>query len=383
LLLRWRGCDAQCEEPRGEYIADLISAAGHFDYLRFWLFRLLRKRSSYWGHYSQRASTVLTLARQGDADARKAVYRCFQDGGEEAYLAKEIVTLDGLRGLRWILDASSFVSTHERAWELDSWREEAEKVDGKKAVDAFFESDPLLQDLSEREADKQKPPPPVNRSFEEFRRSYLRNSPIGPLNPLEWAKTATPKELQKAAADLLVATDPRWLRALTYSLKGQCELIDVPAVIEKARWWLGEGHNPYIQVLERIESPVVREFGLDLLSRDSLDGLDLLERNAAAEDLVLVHSMLPSFETIDSDKLHGVVLALLQMCHRSSDDNRVAILDWLVEHSPCSLCRESAVRDLVECGGLTTDQMAELQWDCVPETRQMARNSEFRTSISS
>jgi len=66
----------------------------------------------------------------------------------------------------------------------------------------------------------------------------------------------------------------------------------------------------------------------------------------------------PFASEVDRDRLHRLVLDMLRLWHeRPAPALEPAMLGALHEHGPCSFCRESATRRLLELGALTA-QMA-------------------------
>ena len=123
--------------------------------------------------------------------------------------------------------------------------------------------------------------------------------------------------------------------------------------------------------MSNIRDRRLRIFGLELIERGRLlHGMKLLASNLEVGDESLL--LETAISLIDSTDLHGVILSLLKV---RKEIQTVEILDWIVDQSPCSLCRNSAVRDLIEIGKASDSILQECLFDIDSDTRAIARTA--------
>jgi hypothetical protein len=98
--------------------------------------------------------------------------------------------------------------------------------------------------------------------------------------------------------------------------------------------------------LAATQDPRVRALARDLVEHGAatvLDGaIDILSKQRHSGDGALLAARLS--RGIPEPNVHSVGHSLLEWCERSRAPQRRALVTWIWDHSPCSLCRESALR---------------------------------------
>ena len=127
LILRWPGYDSQCENSRGWYSVEIMKASCHEAELRHELIAFLRRKPSESPHSWHRKSIALELAKRGDAAMRDTIYELFS-AEDDFRFGDEIVALDGIEGLDWIVSHSIGNLDQSNAWRFEMWLEGLSEV---------------------------------------------------------------------------------------------------------------------------------------------------------------------------------------------------------------------------------------------------------------
>lgn len=190
------------------------------------------------------------------------------------------------------------------------------------------------------------------------------------------ARTASEEDLEVAFRRLLFETrrDPlrRWLALFREVTLPRLDdrLFDLAVSDDQEVRWAA------VRALANVRAPEVREFALRLLRER---GPEVLLDSEAARlftasyepgDHEALEAALPAEAEVNH--LHGVSQDLLQVAQAQSDPELAGCLRWVYEHSPCSLCREQAVRELLERERAPEDLLRECLHDVSAETRKMA-----------
>lgn len=120
--------------------------------------------------------------------------------------------------------------------------------------------------------------------------------------------------------------------------------------------------------LEEIRDPRVRQLGLHLIASGWIeDGINVLATNAIPGDEIVILTAARSLT--DARDIHLVGMDMFRI---TDDLNVKDLLVWAYDETPCSFCRESAVRRLIEINDATESLLGECLLDCDPETRRLA-----------
>jgi hypothetical protein len=101
--------------------------------------------------------------------------------------------------------------------------------------------------------------------------------------------------------------------------------------------------------------------------------LDIFEKNFANDDArIISDSILASKPT--EDDIHRFGLSITSIAEENKTSELKDMLMWVYENTPCSNCRESAVKRLNEIGALSQEMIDECMWDGSEEIREFARS---------
>jgi hypothetical protein len=171
----------------------------------------------------------------------------------------------------------------------------------------------------------------------------------------KWGAQASDGDIQLAAEGLLAATDPaRQLAHLRIFRERRYPSPDLGPLFELAGSDDTRMANAALSALENVTDPAVRSLALRLMET----GSDL--RGRAAD--LLVHNFEPGdHERVlrwfcneqDAEVRHSLGFGLPRFWDHNPDDvSRTPMLLALYEYGPCSLCREGAVRRLIELNSM-------------------------------
>ena len=365
LILRWPGYDAQFESSRGWYTAELLEVTNYKSELVLRLLLLMGRKKGSWRDHSHRKALALELALRGNEEVRSSIFASFNCDGELRY-ADEIVALEGLGGLDWILARVDPEFMIKEAWRFESWLEDATAIDGESAGNSWKEnavkSNPLVRRLLDTANRRIQPTKemPQTESYEAMRATSRSSS------SKTWFRRAADEEIKKAWRAFEEETDPVWVRKFGLGLDCRPDLCDPYPIIQRALNWDQEP-NYFGISLSGLDHPSVRELGLELVSKGHVSsGTWTLRSSVAAGDLpVLIEA---ASRVVDDSDLHRIGLDFLDYKTVKSE----ALLNWVYEHTPCSFCRNSAVRDMLQHGFITRIILDECLLDCDPDTRKLA-----------
>lgn len=376
LVLRWPGFDAQCEEKRGWYTVELMAASGFPGGLEDLTIRLLDRRRGYWAHRSHRQAVVLELARRGLPAARDAVYAHF-DPLNEFEFAREILDLDGLEGLIWLISHKGVMPAPENSWTFHWWLDDLREKLGEPAVSEWLAresaSRPEVAEFARLAAmplSKPWKPPAYDAEVPSYEilRAQGRTPGSERMSIYRWVRLAESRELERAWRAMETEQDPDWLWRLAGGLSRKPEHCDIGKMVERALAW-DRRHNPFARALEGIVDPRVRQLGFDLILKGAAaDGLGPVVTNyRSGDDTAILAAVTPLTDDWD---VHGTGLDVLRLSDRL--DCRDLLL-WVYEQTPCSECRNSALRHLIDRVQAPELVLRECLADCLEDTREIAR----------
>jgi hypothetical protein len=100
--------------------------------------------------------------------------------------------------------------------------------------------------------------------------------------------------------------------------------------------------------------------------------LELFVSNYAAGDAALIHAALPS-ACANDDTLHAMGSSLLHLCEENPGTEIAPLLMWICEQTPCTICRRSAVKIMVDHNCLSVSMAEECSEDADEDTREYGR----------
>lgn len=366
------------ECSRGWYSVELMEASGMSGQLTEILVRHLARTKANESNASHRERVVCELALRGNTGAKEALYSHFSVN-REFRLADEIIEVDGLSGLDWVISHSVGLLDPKLQWRYESWIDTLKETSGVEVVTEWLDREsgmrPEIREFAQV-ATAQRPPrdrskqvSKSNTTYEEMLQEALLPGATRTF-PVRWAAQANDVELARAWRAFVDEQDEEWLSRLGRALRRRPQFCDLGKAISRAREWDKE-ENPFVKAMEGMTDSRLRDLALELIAAGWIvDGVGLLERNAVAGDEQLVLSSIASL-TDDWD-LHSVGMDLNDIGKRLESSE---LLLWAYENNPCSFCREHVVRALIENQLAPEWLLRECLYDCVSDTRELAEGA--------
>ena len=375
LILCRPGYGDYMECSRGWYSVELMEASGMSGQLTEMLIRHLARTKANERNVSHRERVVCVLALRGNADAKAALYSNFSSKNEFR-LADEIIELDGLSGLDWVISNSVGLLDPKLQWRYESWIDKLKESLGEEVVTEWLDRESEMRSeirefarvaaVRQRPRHRSKPSSKSSITYEEMREEALQPGATRTF-PMVWASRATDVELTKAWRSFEDEHDEDWLSRLARALRRKSEFCDLEKTISRAREW-GQEENPFVKAMEGVTDQRLRNLALELIASGwVVDGIGLLEKNASAGDEEWILSSVANLT--DEWDLHSVGMDLRKIGERLGSSE---LLLWAYENNPCSFCREHVVRAFLEIQRAPERLLRECLCDCVSDTRELA-----------
>lgn len=344
--LHCRAYDPQVEGTRHQYMFDLLRCLpeGEQRFLIDGVLGALGAEADEWDT-AQRFGIAMLLAKDGDAEARRAMYAAYREASWQ--VDECFVELDGIAGFLFVAERAGALpdpdDVHRSAFDFF---ERSCELCGEAALRAAFEKAAL-----------EKP------AIAAFRRAVEGWDPPKHERPLR----PTDEELLEMARSFPELQDPKeivarlrlfWRRPFPLDAGMLLGLLD--HADERVR-------NAALARLERVRDPRVRALAFEAKYRER--AAHLLVENYQPGDEALLAKWIR--EATDPEDRHGLQLGALSFFeahpHREVE---IPVWELLYESGDCGFCRGSVVRRLIEIDALRDDLRAECAWDAVPENRK-------------
>jgi hypothetical protein len=369
--------DPQCEGDRAGWMAEIIDAAGVEEQIiprALEGVRLATGDNRFWD-LTQLCRLARIFAGRGREDARRALYGAFQKEQHSMDLigGEEIVDLDGADGLIYLADMMGFWLSDQPDLSLDdspvNWFDDRHgEGAGIRLLEACaYHNERVaaylrhLQQPAEEEGrlriDQWRPTPDGADAHVCRMQSYSAEDILHDIETTDpdhnrfwfsgWGRHATEDQLRIIMARLFAEESPgrlfKYLRV--FLLRPLPEFDD--RLIQFAEHPDAEVRWTALRVLSNHEDPRVRELGIAKIrsGRTGEGELLLLRRNYRTGDHLLVANVLEVPE--DRENLHDLVYNLRQVYEQNQVPEARQAMLFVYEHSPCSLCRCSAVEILL------------------------------------
>ncbi len=371
------------ESRTPQYLIDLINHSGCKGRIQERLIQALPESNGSREAW-HRLEIVACFAKEGDLAAKESVYQsCLNPPTDEypAFGTEEIIEIDGKDGLGWLIENVSPRVDKGDAYMVKDW------------LDPFFEDEPVqavlfLQGIGSDNAKRcielyesslvTKPynPDRKPRTFADLIR-LLDNPKENRSKILAWARVATKADVRKAANLLESDLHPQWRTGLLQVFRRLLYPLDPEWLIY--HWGKADEETEvlFLTALSNIEHPKVRSVALDLLTSPvpRVDAFGLMRNNYQTGDVQLLLRLANQLD--DEDDAHEVALCTHHILDKRKPEDLGPLLEWIYHHNPCSLCREGAVRRLIAENSASREVLEECLFDCVEDSREMARTALF------
>ena len=356
--------DRQCEENRADYFMRLLDLAALRDAARDGILQALPATDEGWDR-DWTVNLLEALATDGDALAYDALRSLASTGYERA---QDGLACTGEVGLQWVAEHVLPSLPDDEMYRIGFWLPDEEADDAtplQKRLRVLY-----LENDAAREARRKARPetPPTARAF--FR---TLDEPSGPsVSGWEFARVADARQRRRAARRFLRETETRPLRRLVQAFRHGGFPLPARRLIRHA--FHPDRGGEVMRVLGTIRHPSVRRFALGLLRRRPLpwNALEALDANLRAGDERPVLAALRSVEGEDNVTRHNPILDVVGFMRTLPEGKWQPHAEWIYAHSPCSMCRASAVDWMAEHGTVPEAFLAEMPFDAESDIREAA-----------
>jgi hypothetical protein len=379
--------DWQCEETRGQYLADLVKLTGDRKFFRDGVLAALNSQGGEYGpdDILQMFGVARNWAEEGDETVRRTLYDVFaRDGYVRAamWCGLYMVKMDGLDALSFVVQFFGRLEEGDRLREFESLVTELEERDGKEAaaeaLTAAAAGRPDLAQLLEmlravenrRTQARQEWDAMPRRDYASVKRGILgQESRV--MSFMNWGEAATAEEIRNAAEDLLSESDEKRLWDYLRIFRHRRFPGPHSRLIELVKKGSRRLSHAAAQALTHIDDPDLRTVGLELMStpgRCDL-GVTLLAGWSQPGDYKLIEQALR--QPMSDDDFHSLGMDVLGFVKANPTGEAEPILCLIYEKGPCSNCRGSCVKHLIALQRLPDWMIEECRYDADSETREL------------
>jgi len=385
--------DRQCEETRGQYLADLVQMTSAPKFFRDGVLAALTSQGGEYGadDVLQMFGVARNWTGEGDETVRRTLYDVFARdafGRAEMWCGEYMVKMDGLDALLFVVQLFGRIEESERLRHFESLVTELEERDGKEAaaealaaaavgrLDLAQLLEMLRAEENRRTQARQQWDAMPRRGYASVKRGIMgQENRVKSL--MNWGKGATGEELQSAAEDLLSESDEKRLWDYLFIFRERRFPGPYGRLIElakKGNWRLSHAAT---EALTHGDDPELRTLGLELMNTaDRCDlGVTLLAGCSQPGDYKLIEQALR--QPMSEHVYHSLGMDVLGFVKANPTDEAEACLKLLYENGPCSTCRESCVKYLIALNRFPDWMRQECRYDADSGTRELvARRTE-------
>lgn len=406
-----RAFDPQCEGDRTSWLFQIIDASGAAARIAQRLIPELDQATSDFWDATQRCRIARELARRGHPEARTRLYACLRKWPDSMNVlaAEEIIALDGADGLLHVAD---FLGTLLRDmpdfWVDDEplrcFDDEKGAGSGRLLLDAASARLPnvavYLRHLDERHRENRAAditsPGGGSVSLDNVQLSPSGLSPYatrmqrvsaGQIVHLietedpqrsrfwftDWGRHASEEALSAVFRAMTTQSEPaRLCKYLRVFSQRAMPAFD-PVMLRYADHDNHDVRELANLALSNYAHPQVRRLAIERLEAGrALEGdLKLLKKNYNPGDATVVERTLHVPE--DRDQLHRLTCDCVELFRSKPVSELAKVMRFVYEESPCSHCRCSAVKSLVETMTAPNWLLIECQYDSSEEIRDYTR----------
>lgn len=365
--------DPQCEDARAPYLRALLDLTGEPAFYRDGLLAALDAidKDLYW---SQIFELCATFVEQGDTGLKPAMYRCFEClGYAETGLncAEVLVRLDGLDALHTVMNTFESEPAEDRPWQFRHLLETLQTRDGRYTLPP--ELDRFYNEWRAHEAqlDDERDRPNRPRETWETIRQSLSDRQFG--RKAAWIGSASAEEVRQAADALLQEPDHTRLSGLLRIFEWR-DFPGSPAPLLA----LAGGSDTTIArgaltALARLKGAEIRAAAMQAIAQPALrrGAIECMSANPEPGDYPLMESLL--WQDLNDGELHELCIGAKHYVAANPSPEAERTLVLVYENTPCSMCRYTAVKNLVEMDRLPAWIREECRYDAGEDTRALVK----------
>jgi len=376
--------DVQVEGTRASFMYDLV---GCLPDKHFYFHEVLRSLAGSGDDEdaAQRFHFAACLALDGSEEAKRAMYDNYTPGPRMGELIGiDFLKMDGIQGLLFVaekigallmvrpeeVDEGYLLSQSlEICGEQATWDALRDAGAGNSATETYRLAAAKTHSPGSEQSHRTKI---TSLRYEQLFHEVPANKPF---LLLRWGELANDEELELAAKRLLGAKDSKQQLAHLRIFARRRFPLDPHALVALADVEVDGVGFAAVKALSHVEHPAVRALAFQLIdtrARWRGGAIDLLAHNFQDGDHRIVLRWFQEEE--DREALHSLSIDVIDFWKRHPhEETLIPMMLALYEKGPCSFCRESAVRRLLERGGLSKILRAECAWDANSDIRDLVK----------
>lgn len=394
---RWLGWDLQCNGSFAEYTLELADLSGQPATCAEATFRAGAEE-----HDLETAwhldDLIVAWHGRGHQEALAALHGFFESNLRQgrAVGGHSIVAIKGYEGLCHVArrTAAMLVPDGQFAPHLfvDTCREDGGVADAEDRLRADAASDPAIaafvrmmdDDLERNRSRSANENPRACVTLDELLGvARDRSIPRGQrtLDVSRWGREAFDAEYAAGARELLDSDDPEVPVVLRRAFMVRPDAstfrpfpLGAEALAERVDDPMPEKRSIVRMILARNHGEVARRTAVRLLERGDCrdEVLRMFGENLFVTDVPLIEKAVFAIPHTDELYVHDTGLDVLAITDEFTDSAMSELLRWVYERTPCRMCREGAVRNLLDVGPLPGEIAFEAVYDASSDTRYMA-----------
>ena len=354
--------DPQFEDSRAPYLMALAERACLVYDVRQLIVAPIEETLDDWDRL-QRLRMLGEFAKRSNFEVVQLLRRYAEEMDSNAW-----TVLADCGELNWLVDNILPIMPTEDKWEVMLWANLESDLPSdikSKLTDAYEECASLRKSNTE-ENERDLSFGSVIQRIEQGNRNMLGLKRIGP--------NLTESQVLEVADRWLSERDFR--KGIRYA--GLFEVRKFPLPIEAIIDLIYIGNAPagFEEVLGSIDNPKVREVGLWMIHNLDYRGFQCLRKSGRPDDIPKLLTSLEKYQDEPDEYIHMLNINLRQVIETWSDSDRFPFLIWIYEHNPCSVCRSSAAKMMVDDGTLPDEYRREMQFDADSYCRELAAKNQ-------
>jgi len=332
---------------------------------------------------AQRFHFAVCLAFAGNEEAKRAMYANYNPGPRYGELiGVDFLELGGIEALLFVAEKIGAL-LREKPGEVDCGYLLSRSLDicGEQATwDALRQAGAknpsiekyksVAEESQRRTVGPSKPKDFASLTYDQLFSEWPGNKPY---LLWKWGEQASDQELKSAAKGLIAAKDSKHQLAHLRIFARRRFPLDVRALLALVDIEENRVGFAAMKALTHVADPAVRTLAFRLIDNRAMcrgEAIDLLVQNYEPGDHRIVLRWFQEEE--DLEARHSMGSGLIVFWKRHPDEGtEVEMMRSLYEQGPCSVCREKAVKRLLERGALSDELRAECAWDANSDIRDL------------
>jgi hypothetical protein len=380
--LRNYAYDGQSEPSRAQYIFDLISLLEKKEKIRRAILKGLATEQEHTWSLTHLFDLVKLFARQGDQEAKQAIYGRFLNHpieGSDWVGYEEILELDGLQGLFYIAERfGKVIEQNPEDWQtssiIDHFQNDNPKIKVKEELENVAKINKHIRlyldniKRTERNWEKNK------RNSEQFKDLVDEVLNSKPYLSYRRTKKLNDIELKTIAEKLINERDSSKIEKLLYVFTHHRFPLDNEFILKlaKQRPTSKIRVNEFaIYALKFLKSENIRDFALDKISKTNKPDtfIKIFVSNFEEEDSKLLTEI--ARKTKNEHKIESLARSYVEIFEANKTKECNEPLETLYHKMNCGICRNAIIELLIENDVLTDELKKEIKYDSYLETREL------------